>query len=244
VAPQRSSRSVPGRPALPTRKPTRRSTPCRRQSRQQTRNRAVHASSDTMHGIQPETDYGLISHLPGSQGRGASDGMTGRPRTTSTGRSYGPTPSSMGSKSDLLELIDGAPLAVHTLTGSLWTWSHHARARQAVDVLSRRANVVVTPCDAPGGRRPRRRDHGWTHPTVDGSTGQMAHPVRRPDRPTRRRDPVERLGIRRHRGGPRPVGSGRHRGRHTGPPGGPSVRGLSVRYAHRRCGCRPARLEG
>ena len=39
----------------------------------------------------------------------------------------------MGRLGDLLELIETAPVGVHTLTGSLWRWTHHERARVAVD---------------------------------------------------------------------------------------------------------------
>jgi hypothetical protein len=50
----------------------------------------------------------------------------------------------MGLKGDLLELIDRAPVGLHTLSGSLWRWTHNPRARQAFDELSRRANAAVT----------------------------------------------------------------------------------------------------
>jgi hypothetical protein len=43
----------------------------------------------------------------------------------------------MGRKGDLLELIDGAPIGVSTLRGSVWKWTHHERSRRAVTALTR-----------------------------------------------------------------------------------------------------------
>ncbi len=43
----------------------------------------------------------------------------------------------MGRKGDLLELIDGAPVGVTTLTGSVWKWTHHERSQRAFTQLSR-----------------------------------------------------------------------------------------------------------
>lgn len=43
----------------------------------------------------------------------------------------------MSRKGDLLELIDGAPLGVTSLTGSVWTWTHRERARRAFTELTR-----------------------------------------------------------------------------------------------------------
>jgi len=42
----------------------------------------------------------------------------------------------MGRKGDLLELIDGAPIGVRTLTGSVWKWKHNERSQRAVKELS------------------------------------------------------------------------------------------------------------
>jgi hypothetical protein len=42
----------------------------------------------------------------------------------------------MGRKGDLLELIDGAPIGVHTLTGSVWRWKHYERSQRAIQELS------------------------------------------------------------------------------------------------------------
>ena len=50
----------------------------------------------------------------------------------------------MGSKGDLLELIDGAPIGVHTLSASIWKWTHHERARKANEALARQSNVNVS----------------------------------------------------------------------------------------------------
>ena len=44
----------------------------------------------------------------------------------------------MGRLGDLLELIDSAPLGVHTLGGTLWRWTHHERTRRAVEEVNRR----------------------------------------------------------------------------------------------------------
>ncbi len=38
----------------------------------------------------------------------------------------------MGRKGDLLELIDGAPIGVSTLTGSVWIWMHRERSHRAL----------------------------------------------------------------------------------------------------------------
>jgi len=43
----------------------------------------------------------------------------------------------MGRKGDLLELIDGAPIGVTTLTGSIWKWTHHERSQRAFAELTR-----------------------------------------------------------------------------------------------------------
>jgi len=37
----------------------------------------------------------------------------------------------MGRKGDLLELIDGAPIGVSTLTGSVWKWTHREQQQRA-----------------------------------------------------------------------------------------------------------------
>ena len=42
----------------------------------------------------------------------------------------------MGRKGDLLELIDGAPIGVRTLTGSVWKWTHRERYQRAIKELS------------------------------------------------------------------------------------------------------------
>jgi len=43
----------------------------------------------------------------------------------------------MGRKGDLLELIDGAPRGVHTLTGSVWKWTHHERVQRGIEAITR-----------------------------------------------------------------------------------------------------------
>jgi outer membrane lipoprotein-sorting protein len=43
----------------------------------------------------------------------------------------------MGRKGDLLELIDGAPIGVRTLTGSVWKWTHPDRSQRALTELTR-----------------------------------------------------------------------------------------------------------
>ena len=43
----------------------------------------------------------------------------------------------MGRKGDLLEPIDGAPRGVHTLTGSVWKWTHHERSQRAFAEITR-----------------------------------------------------------------------------------------------------------
>ena len=50
----------------------------------------------------------------------------------------------MGRKGDLLELMDGAPIGVHTLTGSMWKWTHHERSRRANEALARQSNANVS----------------------------------------------------------------------------------------------------
>jgi outer membrane lipoprotein-sorting protein len=50
----------------------------------------------------------------------------------------------MGQMGDLMELVDGAPLGLRTLSGSLWKWTHHARSRRAIDELSRRGGGAVS----------------------------------------------------------------------------------------------------
>jgi hypothetical protein len=50
----------------------------------------------------------------------------------------------MGRKGDLLELIDGAPMGVHTLTGSMWKWTHHERSRRANEALAHQSNANVS----------------------------------------------------------------------------------------------------
>jgi hypothetical protein len=57
----------------------------------------------------------------------------------------------MGRKGDLLELIDGAPLGLQSLTGSLWKWRHNERFRQAVDHLSQRRGTSISHHIAIGG---------------------------------------------------------------------------------------------
>ena len=42
----------------------------------------------------------------------------------------------MGPKGDLLELIDGAPVGVQSLSGSVWKWTHHERSQRAVTELT------------------------------------------------------------------------------------------------------------
>jgi hypothetical protein len=49
----------------------------------------------------------------------------------------------MGRKGDLLELIDGSPIGVTTLTGSVWTWTHHERSQRAFEELTRGRGVSV-----------------------------------------------------------------------------------------------------
>jgi len=49
----------------------------------------------------------------------------------------------MGRKGDLLELIDGAPDGLSSLTGSIWKWTHHERSRRAVEAVTRRSNGNV-----------------------------------------------------------------------------------------------------
>lgn len=43
----------------------------------------------------------------------------------------------MGPKGDLFELIDGAPVGVTSLTGSVWRWTHHERSQRAFTELTR-----------------------------------------------------------------------------------------------------------
>ena len=50
----------------------------------------------------------------------------------------------MGSKGDLLELIDDAPIGVSTLSGSVWKWTHHERSRRANEALARKINWNIT----------------------------------------------------------------------------------------------------
>ena len=50
----------------------------------------------------------------------------------------------MGSKGDLLELIDSAPVGVQTLSASIWKWTHHERSRRANESLARQSNVNVS----------------------------------------------------------------------------------------------------
>jgi|GEM_PF-1400113 len=50
----------------------------------------------------------------------------------------------MGRKGDLLELIEGAPIGVRTITGSMWKWTHHERSRRANEALARQGNVNVS----------------------------------------------------------------------------------------------------
>ena len=50
----------------------------------------------------------------------------------------------MGLKGDLLELIDGAPMGVHGLSGSMWKWTHHERSRRANEALARQSNANVS----------------------------------------------------------------------------------------------------
>jgi hypothetical protein len=49
----------------------------------------------------------------------------------------------MGRKGDLLELIDSAPVGLRSLSGSIWKWSHHERARRAIEEVSRNVNSSV-----------------------------------------------------------------------------------------------------
>ena len=49
----------------------------------------------------------------------------------------------MGEKGDLLGLIDEAPVNLRTFEATLWTWRHHERARQAVEVSVRRTGGSV-----------------------------------------------------------------------------------------------------
>lgn len=59
----------------------------------------------------------------------------------------------MGIKGDLLELIDGAPIGVHTLTGSVWKWTHHERSQRALAELTsgRGISVGIARIGDPGG---------------------------------------------------------------------------------------------
>ncbi len=59
----------------------------------------------------------------------------------------------MGRKGDLLELIDGAPVGVRTLTGSVWKWTHHERSQRAFHALTsgRGLSVGVARFGDPGG---------------------------------------------------------------------------------------------
>ena len=50
----------------------------------------------------------------------------------------------MGRKGDLLELIDGAPIGVHSLTGSIWKWTHHERSLRANEALARQSNANIS----------------------------------------------------------------------------------------------------
>jgi outer membrane lipoprotein-sorting protein len=50
----------------------------------------------------------------------------------------------MGRKGDLLELMDGAPIGVHTLSGAMWKWTHHERSRRANEALARQSNANVS----------------------------------------------------------------------------------------------------
>jgi hypothetical protein len=50
----------------------------------------------------------------------------------------------VGEKGDLLGLIDEAPVNLRTFGATLWTWLHHERACQAVDVSLRRTGGSVT----------------------------------------------------------------------------------------------------
>lgn len=49
----------------------------------------------------------------------------------------------MGRKGDLLELIDGAPIGVRTLTGSVWKWTHHERSQRVFTELTGGRGVSV-----------------------------------------------------------------------------------------------------
>jgi hypothetical protein len=49
----------------------------------------------------------------------------------------------MGLKGDLLELIDGAPVGLHTLTGAVWKWTHQERFQRAFAELTRGRGVSV-----------------------------------------------------------------------------------------------------
>ncbi|HWD50812.1 MAG TPA: hypothetical protein VG412_00320 [Acidimicrobiales bacterium] len=42
-----------------------------------------------------------------------------------------------------MELIDGAPAGLRSLRGSIWKWTHHERARRAIEEMSRHANSSV-----------------------------------------------------------------------------------------------------
>ncbi len=50
----------------------------------------------------------------------------------------------MGRKGDLLELIDGSPNGLSSLTGSIWKWTHHERSRRAIEAVTRRINTNVS----------------------------------------------------------------------------------------------------
>ena len=50
----------------------------------------------------------------------------------------------MGRKGDLLELIDSAPAGLQSLSGSIWKWTHHPRARRAIEEMSRHASSSVS----------------------------------------------------------------------------------------------------
>jgi hypothetical protein len=66
----------------------------------------------------------------------------------------------MGRLGDLLELIETAPVGVRTLTGSLWQWTHHERARRAIEELARRGGGSVTQMQimVGGSNPPNERD--------------------------------------------------------------------------------------
>lgn len=50
----------------------------------------------------------------------------------------------MGRKGDLLELIEGAPGGLVSLSGSVWRWTHHERSLRATETVTRRLNAVVS----------------------------------------------------------------------------------------------------